>query len=465
MKPDKEQEIASKYITGHSLIIAGAGSGKTTTLLFKIDELIKSGIKENEILVISFTNETVNNFISKCKYNIDVLTFHKLANKVLNSRKEIADTTLLEDCTVDFLKSIPIKLRKKIMHSWYYKIYTKKRYKKISEEYDSDTLCNYLYKTINQLKAYNISIESLDIRIFDNTERLLIYCMKKILENYKNILKENNLIDFDGLITEATDIIRSGKYKSNYKHILVDEYQDISQIRLDFLMALIKNNNSILTAVGDDFQSIYGFNGSNIDLFYEFQKYFVNSKIFYITTTYRCPKRIIKKAGNFIMRNPKQIKKEIKSKNKIWGQIVKIKSRYYKGSLNKLVKKYKNTNYSVLILSRNNFDINFFLDKKRAFKNSYLVYKNKEYKNIRFLSIHKSKGLEADIVIVLNLSSADRGFPADMVEDMDNKIFKNTENFKYAEERRLFYVALTRCKKKVYLIIDKSSPSVFLFEI
>lgn len=120
MKPDQDQEIAAKYIDNHSLIIAGAGTGKTTTLLYKIEYLIKKGIKENEILVISFTNETVNNFINKCKYKVDVYTFHKLANIIINSNKDIVGQEILEDCIRTYFKNIPKKLKQKLCHSFCY---------------------------------------------------------------------------------------------------------------------------------------------------------------------------------------------------------------------------------------------------------------------------------------------------------------------------------------------------------
>lgn len=465
MKPDQDQEIAAKYIDNHSLIIAGAGTGKTTTLLYKIEYLIKQGIKENEILVISFTNETVNNFINKCKYKVNVYTFHKLANIIINSNKDIVGQEILEDCIRTYFKNIPKKLKQKLCHSFCYSLFTEKYYLKRVDVYDDMSLSTYFYQIIKQVKANNISINDLNINQFTKIEQITIYCIKNIIEYYNQTLSVNNFIDFDELIIEATKYINDGLYTSNYKYILVDEYQDISIVRLDFLKSLIKNNNAILTAVGDDFQSIYGFNGSNINLFYNFQKHFKNSKVFYIKTTYRCPKKIIKKAGEFIMKNPYQIKKEIISKSKIKGKIIKIRSTSYKRDLIRLIKKYRKTNFSVLILSRNGFDINFYKKKKNNIENSYIVYKNETIKNIRFLTIHKSKGLEADIVIVLNMAGGYNGFPGKTNTKLINKILSYKEEYKDAEERRLFYVALTRAKIKIYLIIDKKGPSDFISEI
>lgn len=465
MKPDTQQEKAIKCIYNNSLIIAGAGSGKTTTLLFKIDELLNNNVKENEILVISFTNETVNNFKKKLKHKIDVMTFHKLALKIVGNTKEIIEDDILEDVISNYLQRIPTKLKKKIFSILYVDVFSQKKYHQKTITNGKTSITGYLARLVNIIKANNIDINQIDINKFSLNETIIIYCVRQIYTKYEKILKENNFMDFDDLIIDATKHILYKKYTSPYKYILVDEYQDISQIRLDFLKALIDNNNAILTAVGDDFQSIYGFNGSNINLFYKFQNYYKNSKIFYITTTYRCPQKIISKAGKFIMKNPYQIKKKLNSINKCNSKIKKIYTSDQKKALIRIINIYINKEETILILGRNNFDINFIIDKKRNFEDSYLVYNQRKYNKIRYLTIHKSKGLEADIVIIINLSNGKNGFPNKENDELVRKICKNDEDYKLAEERRLFYVALTRCRKKIYLIIDKKNPSIFVKEI
>lgn len=465
MKPDTQQEKAIKCIHNNSLIIAGAGSGKTTTLLFKIDELLNNNVKENEILVISFTNETVNNFKKKLKHKIDVMTFHKLALKIVGNTKEIIEDDILEDVISNYLQRIPTKLKKKIFFILYVDVFSQKKYHQKTITNGKISITGYLARLVNIIKANNIDINQIDINKFSLNETIIIYCVRQIYTKYEKILKENNFMDFDDLIIDATKHILYKKYTSPYKYILVDEYQDISQIRLDFLKALIDNNNAILTAVGDDFQSIYGFNGSNNNLFYKFQNYYKNSKIFYITTTYRCPQRIISKAGKFIMKNPYQIKKKLNSINKCNSKIKKIYTSDQKKALVRIINIYINKEETILILGRNNFDINFMIDKKRNFEDSYLVYNQRKYNKIRYLTIHKSKGLEADIVIIINLSNGKNGFPNEENDKLVRKICKNDEDYMLAEERRLFYVALTRCRKKIYLIIDKKNPSIFVKEI
>ena len=286
MKPDLEQEKAAKYVHSDSLIIAGAGSGKTTTLLLKVKYLINSGIKENEILVISFTNETVNNFKKKCEFDITVLTFHKLASTIIKSNKEIVEDDFLNQCIINYLNFVPEKLKRKIYLIFKDLFFSKIKYEENIDSLNASSISSFFSSTIKQIKANMIDINNIDITRFSNNERIILYCIKNIINYYNKELIENNFIDFDSMILEATNIIKKKLFKHNYKHILIDEYQDISQIRLNFLKSFAKVNNSIITAVGDDFQSIYGFSGSNIDLFYDFKNHYQNSKTFYIHTSY-----------------------------------------------------------------------------------------------------------------------------------------------------------------------------------
>lgn len=468
MKLDIEQEEAANYIHGNSIIIAGAGTGKTTTLIGKIKILIEHGIKESEILVISFTNEAVNNFNNKCKYNVDICTFHKIAAILSQNNMDIIDNEMiLTDIAEKYLLNLSSNIKRKIYH--YYKshlnIYNEKKYLSMMQSNHYNSIVKDIIRIIKYAKCNKIDIENTPIHHFTNTEKILLYIIYKISEMYNHVLQTNNFCDFDDLIINATASLKQKKTKHNYKYILVDEYQDISLIRLHFLLELVKINASILTVVGDDFQSIYGFSGSNIQLFYEFDKYFENSKRFFINNTYRCPQEIINKAGNFIMKNKYQIKKNLVSVNKKKNVIHKIYYRNKKKVFYKLIEKLLSKNKNILILSRNNYDIYSYLEKHMNFENSILIYKNVKYSNIRFLSIHSSKGLEADITVILNLTNSESGLPSKKKSLLFDKIFFKNNEYKYAEERRLFYVGLTRCKEELYLLIDQNNPSIFAKEI
>ena len=463
---DNEQLLASNYLENHSIIIAGAGSGKTTTLIKKVENIINSGVKESEILVLSFTNENVNNFIKKCKYNIEVKTFHKAAFKYVGNNYEVADDNIIDGIIDNYLNNIPTELKKRIFY-----IKNKKYLKFTNQKYIGlikDESCNSIFKIIKNtckiVKTNNINIDKINSNKFNNDEIILLYISKKILSIYNKELKDNKLLDFDDIILKATNNLKNSMYETEYKHILVDEFQDISKIRLDFLKALINRSNAILTVVGDDWQSIYRFSGSNIKIFHDFKKEFPNSKKFYITNTYRCPKNLVKISSKFILKNKYQTAKKLVSHNNTKSKIRKIYQLNCKNKLYYLIKKIA-TNKSVLILSRNTFDIKKFISNKLKYENNTIILDNIKRENIKYMTLHSSKGLEADIVIILNLSSDKDGLPGNKEIELYNKIIDIKEPIKNAEDRRLFYVGLTRSKSDVFLFIDPKKPSIFIRDI
>lgn len=462
---DEDQEKATNCLSKHSIIIAGAGCGKTTTLIKKIKRIINSGVNENEILVISFTNETVNNFIKKCPYRINVNTFHKEALKYIQNNYDIADEYMIENVIKIFLENIPDKLKKKIYHNFQgrFKFYNKLNYKLLISSDSSMCPVKMIKNICRIIKTNNISIEKLSAKNFNSKEKILIYCSSKIIKLYNKELEDNKLIDFDDIIIKATDYINKHNVHIKYKYILVDEYQDISIIRENFLKALVDKSKSILTVVGDDWQSIYRFSGSNISLFLNFEKRYKETQKFLIRNTYRCPQKIINISTKFILKNKIQIKKEIISTNKNKGNFKKIYTSNEPKTLYKIISKITDDK-SVLIISRNNYDIYKYTSKELEYKNNSFIINGKKKNNIRFMTIHKSKGLEADIVIIINLKSGKNGFPSSKYIGLEEKLINCKEPIKHAEERRLFYVAITRTKSDLYMIINKKNSSIFANE-
>ena len=200
-----------------------------------------------------------------------------------------------------------------------------------------------------------------------------------------------------------------------------------------------------------------------MDLFINFKRYFKDSKVLYLKNTYRNSNELIKIAYNFIIKNPYQLSKRLLS-NKSLIKPIKIvyytKSNYKFKFLRLLDKLYLENKKEILILGRCNYDINYVYDD---IENDYIIYKDIK---IKYLTVHKSKGLEACNVIVLNLSDEVLGFPNKINDDtIINEFFRNKDNYLYAEERRLFYVALTRTKNYVYLMTNKDLESCFVKEI
>ena len=196
----------------------------------------------------------------------------------------------------------------------------------------------------------------------------------------------------------------------------------------------------------------------------DFNKRFKDGSIYKITNTYRNSQELIDIAGSFVMKNKNQIKKNLVSNKKITNPIKIIRYNNYKKDFKKLLEKISVKN-SILVLGRNNKDIYKLLDEDYNIYSDCIVYipKNIEFK---YMTIHKSKGLEAEVVIIINLIDDIMGFPSKLEDDKILSIVSsNIDNYPYSEERRLFYVALTRTKGYVYLYVPKYNESVFIKEI
>ena len=435
---DNTQMEAIKSESKSVLVIAGAGSGKTLTIQGKVKYLIEEkNLKEDEILCISFTNETVNNLkekLLKIGYDIEVLTFHKLGLKFLENNYIITNNSTLPFIIDEYFRSYITHNNK------YLKIFKRLFF---NDSNINNLLKSNFYKrlkstiyTFIKLSKSN-ALEEKDIyRLYKKSlfhEKIMLKYILDIYHLYNIELKSNNSIDMDDIIIKGTNAVKN--YKLKYKYIIIDEFQDSSLIRLNLIKEIIKYTDASLFVVGDDFQSIYRFSGSNLNIFINFKDYFKDTKYYHLKYTYRNSNELIHVSANFIMKNKKQLKKDIVSNKNVNKPIVLLFNYTIDDAL-KLTGK-DNT----LILGRNNKDIN----------------------NINFdnkLTIHKSKGLEEENVIIVNSEN----IPSKIKSE---KIFKLIQNDKeyipYEEERRIFYVALTRTKNKVYILVNK--PSIFIKEI
>lgn len=434
---DKYQRKAVLCKKENVLVVAGAGSGKTLTIIGKIRYLIEElKINKEDILCISFTNDTVNslkNNLLKYNYDIDVYTFHKLSLEIIrNNNKDISicESDLLAYIVDEFFYR-NIKIRDK-------EIYLR--------------LKNLIITFINLFKSNNYNLDKFD-EIFNNlkysNEYILLKIIKEIYIEYQEELNSTYKVDFNDMINEGINILKNKGYIKPYKYIIIDEYQDTSFTKYNLIKEIKKITNAKLFVVGDDFQSIYRFTGCNLDIFIKFKKYYKNSKILKIKNTYRNSQELINIAGSFIMKNKNQIKKKLLSNKRIDKPIRIIYTTNIKSTFKKLINKIDT---DILVLGRNNSDMYKVMDSQTD--------------KVKFLTVHKSKGLEEENVIIINLEDNILGFPSKIE---NHKILKYVLNEKdmypYEEERRLFYVALTRTKNYVYLIVDKNNQSIFVKEI
>jgi len=295
---------------------------------------------------------------------------------------------------------------------------------------------------------------------------------------YKNKLftPEVYTFDFSDMIYYADKYIDEigRNNKLNFEYLIIDEYQDISKQRYSLTKKIAIRNKAKVVAVGDDWQSIYAFSGSKIEYIYNFLDYFEGAKLLKITNTYRNSQQLINYSGTFIMKNEDQIKKELFSDKRL-GNPIKIEyfeeDEEYK-TLKEVIKRIhkQNKEHNILVLGRYKYNIEDCFEDPELKDEIGTKIEYLGYEDIRIdgMTIHKSKGLTADEVIVLGL---DNNFP----NKKNNyfwleylfKSFPDEEKIPFAEERRLFYVALTRTKNYVYLLVDKNekNQSVFIKEI
>lgn len=299
---------------------------------------------------------------------------------------------------------------------------------------------------------------------------ILTKVVKPFFDAYQAELEKNFEIDFTDAIIQATAICRDGLWK-HYDYILVDEFQDISVDRYKLLQALRSDKpRTKLYCVGDDWQSIFRFAGSDMSLFYDFEQYFGYTEICKIETTYRFHQPLIDKSSAYVMKNPAQKEKTIKTpegdQKKTYLNFVKCESED-NGVLKQVEEIVKSLpmDDSILLMGRYNYDAVSVGFKGKIDHSDNRIKVNIAGRDIFFLSVHSAKGLEADHVILINCNQGAYGFPS-LIEDdpILDFVLSRSEQYPFAEERRLFYVAMTRAKKRMYILYDEQRPSPFIGE-
>ena len=373
--------------------------------------------------------------------------------------------------------------------------------KKISDQDGS----RYVRKLINLIDRFigNFKTNGYTVQQFDEwqlsannvrTKLFLRICKECYLE-YERYLNKHNAIDFSDMINKSALLLKESetvRSQINFKYIIVDEYQDISRQRFNLVEALHNNSKAKIIAVGDDWQSIYAFSGSDITLFTKFSEIMGYAELLSITKTYRNSQEVIDIAGNFIQKNVLQIRKTLKSTKTITDPVIiytydsKLKEKgasarsgaiYNQAKAVEVAieqileyeKQSEKKTSSILLLGR------FGFDGKNLERSGLFEYKDYGSKikclkypklNITFMTAHASKGLGYDNVIVINGKNETYGFPSKIEDDpVLNYVIKRDNSIDAAEERRLFYVAMTRTKNRVYFIAPEENPSEFLLEI
>ena len=471
---DREQRKSIYDPARFNLVVAGAGSGKTTTILGKILYLLQSGFASPpEILVLSFTHDSATELRERFlrEYyqafaeqillrkspspNITIETFHSLALKLLRSlwpdfsvtTNEIDNEQPVSEITDNVISG--------------------------SDELTIQTSIIREFLDLHELAPETVA--QIASKFSSEEYRKLFFTVFEQYQRELSELLEKHQTTFSGLIKLAIRYLRSGQIKTRFRYIIVDEYQDLSALRQEFLHLLVESSQANLFAVGDDWQAIYGFSGSRVDFTLNFRQFWGVFSLHRISKTYRFGLTLARLSSSFIMQDHTQIRKQIQSqKEDALEPVVEISGDSERLDLEVLTHYFESLprDSSILLLGRFQID-RFRLLHCTQFKltSDGIEFHARPDLKIRFLTVHQSKGLEADYVIILNNRDAKLGFPAHVKDPpLKTELIEIAEELgldqaSVNEERRLFYVALTRAKKQVILLTVDGKESSFIKEL
>lgn len=326
------------------------------------------------------------------------------------------------------------------------------------------------------VREYGIQRVEIERRIAGMAEHergrahLLWELLKPLIEGYERQLAAAGEIDFADMISRATHLAESGQFRSPFTHILVDEFQDISGPRAKLVLALARQrSDSSVFCVGDDWQAIYRFAGSDVRYTSHFEQLIGPGTTTALDRTFRFNNQIGRVASAFVTKNPAQLRKNIESVRIVDKPAVSLvpTAEPHLG-IEAILRRIdawgqsKGERYSVFVLARYRYE----LTEPEGHFRSLGTGRFPGLGEVQFRSVHGVKGREADFVILTGLEAGRNGFPADKPTDPFHDLFlPPKEAFEFADERRLFYVALTRAKHRVYLVFDAVSHSPFVREL
>ena len=449
---NESQRLAVEYCDGPSLVIAGAGSGKTRVLTYKIAWLLEQGMKPWNILALTFTNkaaremkERIGRLVGQERASrLYMGTFHSIFSHILRVEAEhlgyngnftIYDETDSRSLLKAVIKEMGLD----------------------EKAYKPATVHNRISMAKNHLIMAHEYGQRRELVERDINSKMP--AISQIFLNYQNRCKQSNAMDFDDLLTltytlfnEHEDIRR--KYAERFQFVLVDEYQDTNSVQQRIVLQLTKDHQHVCV-VGDDAQSIYGFRGANIDNILDFQQMFQGTKLFKLEQNYRSTQRIVQAANSLIKKNERQIPKDVYSRNDE-GERVILKEAYSDreeasivcNEIKRLMRK-ENTDYNdFAILYRTNAQSRAFEDEMLKQGISYRVYGG--------LSFYQRKEIK-DIIAYFRM----------VVNPNDEEAFKRIVNYPTRGIGATTVTKITACANAcgVSLWTVVSNPALFSLDV
>ncbi|WP_333892704.1 DNA helicase IV, partial [Atlantibacter subterraneus] len=455
---------------------AGAGSGKTSVLVARAGWLMARGeASADQILLLAFGRKAAQEMDQRIQERlhtdqISARTFHSLALHIIQQGSKKAPQ-------ISKLESDTEARHKLLITAWREQCQEKKAQAKgwrqwLTDELDWDIdegnywqddklarrLAPRLERWLGIIRTHGGSQAEMIASVPEEVRDLFqkrVRLMAPLVKAWKTALKAEGAVDFSGLIHQAVNVLDNGRFVSPWKHILVDEFQDISPQRAALLAALRRqNSHTALYAVGDDWQAIYRFSGAELLLTTSFTHHFGEGDQCALDTTYRFNDRIGQIANAFVQQNPHQLAKPLNSLTTGDKKAVTLLPDDRLEALLDKLSGYARHDERILVLARYHYLRPAALEKADT---------RWPKLNIDFMTIHASKGQQADYVIIVGLQDGKEGFPAPARESViEQGLLPQPEDFPDAEERRLLYVALTRARHRVWLLYNKPNPSRFV---
>lgn len=454
------------------LLLAGAGTGKTSVITAKFKYLLHTNqAKAQNVLILAYGSDACDELQARLNNKEQVMTFHGLGKHII-SEVEGIHPKISELATNQQMKTAFILDTLQALYSEpaFQQLFNGFINRNLAFNFDGELQAflgsshrhKFVQLIISLVSLYKQAHALDKLKTIESQFADDLIIIRYFLTEYHLYLENENSIDFDDMIIRAMQYVVNRQFKPSWKYILVDEFQDISPIRAELVKSLLAHfTGSQLFAVGDDWQSIYRFNGGDIRYTTEFAKHFGHATTTQLDKTFRYSQSLLDLSAEFICANPQQLTKSIQAFSSSSLPAVKeVKYSEIMQGISEALGYIANqapVNASVLILARNHASL---LDKQtlQAIQSHY------QQLSITQMTFHAAKGKEADYALLVGLEN--KSLPSRVkTAPILEALLPEAERFKYAEERRLFYVALTRAKKQLVLVVPKQSPSEFVAEL